>query len=210
MREGSRTDVESAEADRGGRPASTSARALAAAAQRLFLRDGFDQTSVEDIAAAVGVSRRTFFRYFATKADVVWVESDAELAHFRRMLADAPVSSEPARVVADAFISAIDHGRDEDEWARQRAHLIVYAPAVQAQASVVFRRWRMAIAEFVGQRTGDRADGAHPVAFAHAAMAASTAGHELWLADPERDLGECLRTAFDLILPRVGRPDTDV
>lgn len=189
------------EVDRGGRPASTSAHELAAAAQRLFLRDGFDETSVEDIAAAVGVSRRTFFRYFAAKADVVWVESDAELARFRRLLAESDPAADPAEVVAAAFISSIDHGRAEDEWARHRAELILHAPAVQAQANNVYRQWRSAVAHFVAHRRGERPDAPYPVAVAHAVMAASAAGHEIWLADPAADLVECLQRMFALMMP---------
>ena len=189
------------EVDRGGRPALTSTHELAAAAQRLFLRDGFDETSVEDIAAAVGVSRRTFFRYFAAKADVVWVESAAELARFRRLLTDADPADDPAKVVAAAFISSIDHGRDEDEWARLRAELILHAPAVQAQANNVYRQWRSAVAHFVAHRRGEGPDAPYPVAVSHAVLAASAAGHEIWLADPTADLVSCLRKMFAMMMP---------
>ncbi len=189
-------------ADRGGRPASTSAHALAAAAQRLFLRDGFEQTSVEDIAAAVGVSRRTFFRYFATKADVVWVESDAELEKFRRTMAESPTDADPAEAAAEAFIAALDHGSDETEWARHRAELILYAPAVQAHANAVYRQWRRAIAEFVAERTGQGPDDDYPVAVGHAILAASIAGHERWIAKPDAEFADCLRPMFALMMPR--------
>jgi mycofactocin system transcriptional regulator len=188
--------------DRGGRPASTSAHELAAAAQRLFLRDGFDQTSVEDIAAAVGVSRRTFFRYFATKADVVWVESDAELEQFRGMIEASSPSTNPVDAVAEAFISSIDHGGDEVEWARQRAELILHAPAVQAHANAVYRQWRSVVAEFVARRTGGERGDEYPLAVGYAVLAASSAGHERWLADPDADLAECLRAMFTLMVPR--------
>lgn len=190
------------EVDRGGRPASTSAHELAAAAQRLFLRRGFEQTSVEDIATEVGVSRRTFFRYFATKADVVWVESDAELEHFRDLLKNSDTATDPGDCVADAFISAIDHGRDEDEWARHRAQLILEVPAVQAHAHAVYRQWRTVIAEFVAARTGSSPDADYPRAVAHAVIAASAAGHERWIADPRMGLGNSLRSMFDLMVPR--------
>ena len=194
--------VDVVEVDRGGRPASTSARALAAAAQRLFLRDGFDQTTVEEIAGAVGVSRRTFFRYFATKADVVWVESDAELAYFRETIRAASPSEHPADVLERAFISAIDHRGAELEWARQRAQLILYAPAVQAHANAVYRQWRSAVAEFVAQRTGGAPDDEYPVAVGYAVLAASSAGHERWLAESDADLADCLRPMFALMVPR--------
>ncbi|MFW0793984.1 TetR family transcriptional regulator [Gordonia sp. CPCC 205515] len=189
--------------DRGGRPASTSAHELAAAAQRLFLRNGFEQTSVEDIAAEVGVSRRTFFRYFPTKADVVWVESDAELEVFRERLYASDPADDPADCIAAAFISALDHGRNEDEWARHRAQLILEVPAVQAHASMVYRQWRTVVAEFVAERTDSAADAEYPIAVAHSTIAASAAGHERWTADPDAVFADCLRSMFGLMLPRL-------
>ncbi|RPA60003.1 TetR family transcriptional regulator [Gordonia oryzae] len=192
----------SVEVDRGGRPASTSAHELAAAAQRLFLRDGFDETSVEDIAAAVGVSRRTFFRYFPTKADVVWVESDKELDEFRRLLAASISETDPIEILVEAFISVVDHGRHEDEWACGRAQLILEVPAVQARASEVYRQWRAVIAEFVGDRSDMPATAIYPTAVAHAMMAASAAGHEQWIANPGRGLRASLAPMFALMVPR--------
>jgi AcrR family transcriptional regulator len=55
-----------------GRPAATSRQDVARAALDLFARQGYDETTVDEIAAAVGISRRTFFRYYESKPDVVW------------------------------------------------------------------------------------------------------------------------------------------
>ena len=57
---------------RRGRPPSTSPRELELIALRLFTEHGFDETTVDQIAAAAGVSSRTFFRYFDSKTDVLW------------------------------------------------------------------------------------------------------------------------------------------
>ena len=72
-----------------GRPAATSRQDVARAALDLFARQGYDDTTVDEIAAAVGISRRTFFRYYETKPDVVWGEFDAELGRLRDRLAEA-------------------------------------------------------------------------------------------------------------------------
>jgi len=75
---------------RRGRPPGTSARALEVIALRLFTEKGFEQTTVEQIAAAAGVSRRTFFRYYDTKADVLWHDFDHEVQALRAAFAIIP------------------------------------------------------------------------------------------------------------------------
>jgi AcrR family transcriptional regulator len=187
--------------DRGGRPASTSPHQLAAAAQRLFVENGFEQTSVEDIAAAAGVSRRTFFRYFPTKADVVWVETDAELKRFRASLA-ADDGTRPLRdVVEDAVIAALHYSPADDEWALQRADLVLNVPAVQAHAAAVYREWRVAIIDHFRTRGETTDNDLFPVAFAHGVSAALLAAHEYWVAHPDTQVEECLRGMIRLMTP---------
>lgn len=55
-----------------GRPAATTCDTIEEAACELFLEQGYDATSVADIARRAGVSRSSFFNYFSNKADVLW------------------------------------------------------------------------------------------------------------------------------------------
>ena len=57
---------------RQGRPKASSRETLSEAACELFLEEGYDATSVSDITARAGVSRSSFFNYFAAKSDVIW------------------------------------------------------------------------------------------------------------------------------------------
>jgi AcrR family transcriptional regulator len=59
-----------------GRPKNISLELVAEAAADLFLEKGYQNTSVDDIATRCGISRATFFNYFPTKADVLFVEVD--------------------------------------------------------------------------------------------------------------------------------------
>jgi TetR/AcrR family transcriptional regulator, regulator of mycofactocin system len=195
-------------ADRGGRPAATSAHELAAVAQRLFVERGFEQTSVEDIARASGISSRTFFRYFPTKADVLWVESEGEIGVLRAQLAAGSPTEPYEDVIVRAVVDALaTFPADQAQWARHRAQLVLSEPAVQAQASQRHARWRAAAVEYAGARSGRPVDALFPIAVGHAALAATLTAHEYWVAHPDTDLATGLEQALRLLLPPLPRSD---
>src|ERR1700685_299313 len=79
-----------ADGGRRGRPPSPSGHELQEIALRLFADHGFENTTIEQIAAEAGVSERTFFRYFTTKASVLFTEFETEVEVIRAALAAAP------------------------------------------------------------------------------------------------------------------------
>ena len=76
----------SAESPRVGRPRRSSPVILEEAAAELFLEQGYDKTTIDQISARAGVARTTFFNYFTTKGDVLWVELDAAIPRLRAAL----------------------------------------------------------------------------------------------------------------------------
>ncbi len=96
----------------GGRPRSSSRRTIEEAAGELFLERGYAETSIEDIARRAGVSRASFFNYFAAKSDVLWVDVDELLDALEAELASAPRGLEGtvravARVAAGASAASV-------------------------------------------------------------------------------------------------------
>jgi len=65
--------------DARGRPRTSSRAALEEAATELFLEQGYQHTTIEQIATRAGVSRATFFNYFSAKSDVLWLQVDEAL-----------------------------------------------------------------------------------------------------------------------------------
>jgi len=188
-------------ADRGGRPTVTTPHELAAVAQQLFVERGFDATSVDDIALEAGIGRRTFFRYFPTKADVLFVESVAELRRLEEHLAGGGRTEPYQEVVTRSVIAALRFPDVERTWARQRAQLVLTVPAVQAHAMSRYAAWRAAAASFAAGRCGQPADALFPLAVGHAVLAATLTAHQHWLAHPGSDLFETLACSLALLLP---------
>src|SRR5581483_9462030 len=114
-----------------GRKHATSRAELERVAFRLFADKGFEETTVGDIAAAAGIGRRTFFRYFPSKNDVTWGDFDAELDRMRARLA----AFAPGQPLMDALREAIvDFNRiapDQVAQHRRRMRLILGVPAVK-------------------------------------------------------------------------------
>jgi AcrR family transcriptional regulator len=83
---------------RAGRPKASSRETLAEAACELFLERGYESTSIADITQRAGVSRSSFFNYFASKSDVIWAEFDARLAEAAVTLGALSAGAEAAQV----------------------------------------------------------------------------------------------------------------
>ncbi|MGD8166870.1 TetR/AcrR family transcriptional regulator [Herbiconiux sp. P16] len=87
-----------------GRPRASSQRMLEEAASELFLENGYAKTTIEQITQRAGVSRNTFFNYFASKSELLWVELDASLQALTDALADRATSDDPLGAVEDALL----------------------------------------------------------------------------------------------------------
>ncbi len=114
--------------------------ALQDAAYRLFAQSGYRQTTVDDIAAAAGVSTRTYYRYYKNKEDVVLGPLGESLAHYREILAARP-SSEPAlQALQESFMEFTSEV--EDPVMRTRLELVAAEPELQRGAFELGTRWQ--------------------------------------------------------------------
>ncbi|GAB6899352.1 TetR family transcriptional regulator [Kineosporia succinea] len=125
---------------------------------RLFLAHGYDAVTVERIAAECGVGRATFFRYFATKADVVFFAFDAVLETMREGLGQAPARRPPNQVVADCVIESTRRALANPVWL-DRFVLLDTAPGLRAGTAEHWASWTAQIRAYLDHRLDpERAD----------------------------------------------------
>lgn len=97
---------------RAGRPKASSRETIAEAACELFLEQGYEQTSIADIASRAGVSRSSFFNYFSSKSDVLWAGLDERLALFEARLGADEATDAAAAVRAHTLALAAGFAPD--------------------------------------------------------------------------------------------------
>jgi mycofactocin system transcriptional regulator len=191
-----------------GRPPTTNHEQIESAALALFAEAGFEQTTVNEIAAAVGVGRRTIFRYFPSKNDIVWGEFDQVIERLRIHLAEGeqlPLMEALRR----AAVLSNRYPDDQLPELRQRLTLITTAPSLQANSMLRYAAWRRAVAEWAAARLGQQPDDLVPEAISQAALGASMAAFTRWVSHPGEDLGELLDAAYGVLgtsPPEPGRP----
>lgn len=115
---------------------------VVAAALELFNAQGFDQTSVEQIAKAAGVSRSTFFRQFGGKEDVVFADHEVLLEQLREFLDEG--HDDPWGAVCAASESVFAHFARDPELARRRYQIVRQVPVLREREIItVFRYERL-------------------------------------------------------------------
>ncbi|GAA2172851.1 hypothetical protein GCM10009846_12390 [Agrococcus versicolor] len=93
-----------------GRPRSTSVSDLEEAAVELFLEQGYESTSIDDIARRAGISRSAFFGYVGAKSDLLWHDVDQALGRIRL------VDGMDRAGVAEAIAGALEPWGDRVPW----------------------------------------------------------------------------------------------
>lgn len=187
-----------------GRPSATDHAAIERAAFDLFEQQGFDDTTMEQIAQAVGVGKRTLFRYFPSKNDIAWGRFDDSLDHFRRQFAAVPDDVPLADAVHRCVVAFNDFDDAVVEQHRIRMRLILQTPALQAHSAIKYAAWRQVIAEFVAQRRSLAADDRFPRLIGHVSLAISVAAYEHWLDDASSPLTAVLEHELESIRAYLG------
>lgn len=180
-----------------GRPGVTSHEEIEAAAFQLFDEHGFADTTVDAIARAAGIGRRTLFRYFESKNDIPWGRFDEGLAEFRRILASSPPDLPLHVAVHRAVLAFNDFGDDAMGQHRRRMSLILSTPALQAHSALRYRQWRQVIVDHIAGRTGTTSDALLPLTIGHVSLGLAMTAYEYWLTHDEANLLQALDDAMD-------------
>jgi TetR/AcrR family transcriptional regulator, regulator of mycofactocin system len=165
-------------------------------ALRLFTEQGYEATTVEQIAGAAGVSRRTFFRYFDAKSDVLWNSFDAEVERIRERLAATPDDLPVMEAVRRAVLAANVYRAQDVPELRTRMTLLISVPELVASAAIHYDAWERAVVDFVARRSGQPADSLYPLAVGRAVLAACRAGYDRWAVRADADLTVYLDAAL--------------
>jgi AcrR family transcriptional regulator len=174
-------------------------RALSWAAVRLAVERGFENVLVEDIAAEVGVSARTFNNYFSSKAEAI---ASRHLDRMRTMAVSLR-SRPPGEPLWESIIYAAlapFSGPDlipEPEWTAG-VRLMLSEPALLGESLKAGAITQREVAEVIAERTGTDAErDLYPRLVAAAIGAATQAATEQWLrADPAMPLAPLVREAL--------------
>lgn len=182
----------------GRRPATTPDR-ISNIALALFAEHGFEETSVDQIAEAAGIARRTFFRYFPSKNAVPWGAFDTHLADMRDLLADLPDDIPLAEGLTRALLDFNSFPPDVAPLHRTRMEVILNAPALQAYSMVMYTGWREVIAEYVAARTGQRTTDHLPRTVGWIVLGVALSAYEQWLTDESLELADLLRSGSETL-----------
>lgn len=190
-----------------GRRRSTTPQHISDVAIGLFAERGFAEVSVDDIARAAGIARRSVFRYYASKNAIPWGDFDTHLQHLSELLGAA----DPAMPMGDALRAALlsFNTFDESETARhrQRMRVILQTAELQAYSMTMYAGWRAVIANFVAGRAGVKTTALRPQTVAWMMLGVALSAYEHWLDDESVSLPQALGDAFDVV--RAGLKDLE-
>jgi len=182
---------------------------IAAVAMRLFLEQGFEKTTVDQIAAEAGLSRTSFFRYFATKEDVVLGHLE-ELGQKILGALTARPAAEPAwQALRHAFDLLVAEASALPEQGLTMSRMLHDTPSLRARQIGKQLGWQDLLAAEVARRLGVPSDAPdpRPRALVAAALGCLNAAVDVWTAaDGALPLPDLLDQAMSALTGQPARP----
>jgi AcrR family transcriptional regulator len=155
--------------------------AIEDAALDLFERQGYESTTVEEIAAAAEVSTTTFFRYFPTKADVLLSEHGQQLPALHRSILERPAEESDLvavwRAVKDEWLTAVDAERTA-----RKANVVATSDTLSGVSFHRGYQWLVVISDALATRHGRDPRNSRSSLAARVALEALGEAVEGWIA----------------------------
>ena len=171
----------------------------------LFLDRGFEQTTVEEIADAAGMSRATFFRYFRTKEDVVLDQATDLGLRIRDALAARPGSEAPWPALRRALEVVVETHTLHRDTILRVIEMMTQTPSIRARHHEKTIAWQEALIPEVARRLHTSADARNdprPAAVVACALSCLDEAMRSWAGDPAGpDLGQLLDAAMCAVGP---------
>jgi len=175
---------------------------LTSVAQDLFVAQGYDGTTVDQIAAAAGMSKRTFFRYFPSKDDLVIGKYDLFADRMAEALDERPTDEPVWESLRRVFDITLDYVEDDYQRARNDAmdEIVRSTPQLYARYLEKMQRVQLLLIGRVAGRLNEHGyalSDPRPAAIVGAAFACMQAARQAWFAsDRTQPFGSYLDTAM--------------
>jgi AcrR family transcriptional regulator len=180
--------------------------ALEDAALQLFAEQGFDNTSIADIADRAGVATRTFFNYFRAKEDVIFTLHMSRADGLADKVAKRPAQEPPLVAIKNAILEDASMPYSYFQNVRLRSRAISSSASLRGKSADLVRYWERALAGGLARRAGRDEVSQEDRVGAAMALTAMRIATEDCLRDPsEPELIPALARTLDDVLALIGR-----
>nr|WP_255672434.1 TetR family transcriptional regulator [Glycomyces amatae] len=168
----------------------------------VFNREGFDRSTVNDVAAAAGVSRSTFLRYFKTKEDAVLGALEAKGFELADALRSRPAGEDEWVSLRQSVDGFVEEFRQDADRALALARMVRESPSLAACRMEHQHSWQRLVAAVLAERAGRGEASLRDGVLAAAAIACVELAADRWTAGGGReDLPALVDEAFAALRP---------
>jgi AcrR family transcriptional regulator len=137
-----------------GRPQASDHDAIAQVAMKLFAEKGYESTTMDDIATAVGLGRTTLWRYFPTKSAILEINRQRRMEELREALSHQSASLPPVAAAFSAWTETMALHPECETLDKARMRVFANTDPEVTQPWAGYNAWGLCFVEFVAARRG--------------------------------------------------------